>query len=477
MPSRAPIPRVRAGGGFGGFAANPSISYPGGRVLTSDVADARDAMNFGGTSNTPVATATPTTTPTPTPAPSISPTPGGLQPPYRVDPRWNGDPQIMDPNHPDYIPPTISDDVSGRLATRFVGGVDQQPRVTGVPSGGGRSPGVTDDPNADWRGIDTPGVASRGGRSPGITGDPNADWTGADPTGIDLAGNTVAGSGRGDGLPTDPGGMGDEPYIGRDGEYAGNQPTDRALEGDEWVTSPTDRRFLPTGNAVANSAGYDIGRFGGNLSLGQFLNTPLAMMRFGENRYQPGSGNPQVLVAGEQGMSSESNIGWRPSPDELANADANFAAAEDQGRRETPQRDAISVGGTLSNSSSAPIGSQDVAARWDPNSGTGNFMASQFTKYWEAGGQNPGNPNYTGNDRESGPVFQANASTPMGRVDQESGMVIASDRTFAGGRPDSRWVMPTQDESAALGLSFDARAFNEWLRSHNAWAYQPQGSG
>lgn len=51
----------------------------------------------------------------------------------------------------------------------------------------------------------------------------------------------------------------------------------------EWTTSPTERRFLP-------SRSPDIRSFGNDLTLGEFLNTPLTAMRYGEG-YGAGSGD------------------------------------------------------------------------------------------------------------------------------------------------------------------------------------------
>lgn len=132
-----------------------------------------------------------------------------------------------------------------------------------------------------------------------------------------------------------------------------------------------------------------------------------------------------------------------------------------------------STGGAFMPVSGAP---SDI--RFAQNSGTGNWTADQTTKAFELGGGYPGTPNRmanfttdVGHNR-----FAPNASTPMPQFDPEQGGIVRSNRTFAGGQPDSRWVFPSQAESAALGLSFDAQKRNDWLMAHNAWAYPAQNS-
>jgi hypothetical protein len=54
--------------------------------------------------------------------------------------------------------------------------------------------------------------------------------------------------------------------------------------------------------------GLDIAGFGGNMTIGQFLNTPLAMMGFGTNRYQPGN-TPNIQSADQIQIGTTSPTG------------------------------------------------------------------------------------------------------------------------------------------------------------------------
>lgn len=131
----------------------------------------------------------------------------------------------------------------------------------------------------------------------------------------------------------------------------------------------------------------------------------------------------------------------------------------------------VSTGAALWNAGAGwqPIGNAPADVRWAPNSGTGNYVASQFTHYaqgtWGMYGTND-----TGDTGDAGhTIFHPNAGTPMGHL--EEGVVVASDRNFIGGQRDPRWVFPSQSESARLGLSFGAQRYNDWLIAHNPWAY------
>lgn len=80
----------------------------------------------------------------------------------------------------------------------------------------------------------------------------------------------------------------------------------------EWTTSPEDRRYLAgppeeeTPQDVAgtiSTGGTSLSNFGGNMSLGNFLNTPLALMNFGGGYPQGGRGDglmTGVVTAGGQ---------------------------------------------------------------------------------------------------------------------------------------------------------------------------------
>lgn len=75
----------------------------------------------------------------------------------------------------------------------------------------------------------------------------------------------------------------------------------------EWTTSPEDRRFLagPPAEETSQDAAGTISRggtslssFGGNMSLGNFLNTPLALMNFGGGYPQGGGRRGDGLMTG-----------------------------------------------------------------------------------------------------------------------------------------------------------------------------------
>lgn len=122
---------------------------------------------------------------------------------------------------------------------------------------------------------DTPQLT--GGRSPSPIDDPNADWTGATPQ---PAGEPIVET------PTDPNpstfrGPADEPLFA---DITNRDMTPPPLGTSEWTTSPTERRFLPGG-------GPNIRTFGNNLTLGEFLNTPLATMHYGEGYPPVGGGD------------------------------------------------------------------------------------------------------------------------------------------------------------------------------------------
>lgn len=217
-------------------------------MLTSDVEQASNAMMFG----TGVTTAAPprsmpqpspfpspsfnnewTTSPNdrrflPSPSPTaqpIGPSRGNIyetQPPFQIDPRWNGT-LSSNPFDPNYIPPTVGE-VPGSLDTQFVGGLES-PNI--IPSSGGRPPPFVSDPNEDWIGSDETAIPSSGGKPPTFIDDPNQDWIGVDPA-------------------------------------AGNNPS--------LAIDPSVNSRPPT------SPGYMTG-FGGNMTIGQFLSTPMAYLR------------------------------------------------------------------------------------------------------------------------------------------------------------------------------------------------------
>lgn len=253
--------------------------------------------------------------------------------------------------------------------------------------------------------VATPTIASKGGRSPLFTSDPNDDWLG-DPE----SRNRVAT--RTDGLPTEPG-MGDEPALFEN--PARPRRTGPSLTVDAGVTG------APSG------PGY-MAQFGGNMTLGQFMSTPLAFLRFGEGRgANVGGGNVDLSQAGRDAYvdrtvsggaqadlsgASFSAEGFEP-PEVAAMSEeqkaAAFAEAEQRGEQETAAAGSgtSSAPGSRYGNLNSPTGQavyfdgqnwrpvsgapQDI--RWNPDSGTSNAQASATTEAYLSGGQQPGNPN------------------------------------------------------------------------------------
>lgn len=127
-----------------------------------------------------------------------------------------------------------------------------------------------------WGGVASPAtIESVSVRSPAPFEDhPTLDWTG---TGRQPIGEPIVE------IPTDPNpstfrGPADEPLFAD----ITNRDVVSTPASTEWTTSPNERRFLPGG-------GPNIQSFGNNLTLGEFLNTPLATMHYGEG-YQPVGG-------------------------------------------------------------------------------------------------------------------------------------------------------------------------------------------
>lgn len=116
-----------------------------------------------------------------------------------------------------------------------------------------------------------------------------------------------------------------------------------------------------------------------------------------------------------------------------------------------------------------PVANAPVDLRFAPNSGTGNWQADQTTKGFELSGGYPGTPNRAGTTTDrgldrfmSGPAMQYDAEGGFSPTDQVRNGPTAN---------DPRWVYPSQAESNALGLTFDANNKNEWLIEHNPWFY------
>lgn len=474
MPVRAPT-RVRTeGGGFGGFAPNPNFRMADGRrVLTSDIEQAQNTMHFG----TGV-TSAPRTTPSPSPAPSFnewttapndrrflpSPSPteqpsrpsrGNIhepQPPFQIDQsRWNGNLFSSNPYDPAYIPAVVGD-IPGSLDTRFVGGLETSNTIT---SGGGRSPSFVTDPNDDWMGSDE------------------------QPEGLPRA---IAP--RDSGLWHGP----DRPQISSDELYA--DETAIASSGGKppsFIDDPNQDWIGSAPPSIGQHSGAMAG-FGGNMTIGQFLNTPLAFMRFGEGRgYQPpmervrsgtvSYADRSYTTPGESPV--DPVTGWSPSPQEAANSEATLAAAEEQGRRETPQgeqtpapaSDPASRYGNLSSPTGQnvyfdgrnwrPVSSAPSDIRWDPNNPhNSNFTASETTKAYLSGGQQPGNPNNTASFATEGRFL----------TDEENNPTMQG-RMYGDRRGEFR-IGQKGEAPTRYGDAVSQLAHNNWLRQqpeYKAW--------
>lgn len=427
MPT--PLPQNRGGGGFGGFTPNPSIPYPGGRVLTSDVQDASNALNFGGT---PANTPAPTVTPRPTQQPTATP------------------PMTMDPSGAGYA--------SGTLQPRVWSIHDTEP----YPSAGGKvaaGAGMRQEPGM---------IASSGGRSPSLTSDPNEDWRGSDEPG--RTADT--------GLPTDPG-MNDEPSLYED-------PTVVKGAGPTVDVSPPGNDRAPYWNQPATPSyipgGRDIANFGGSLTLGQLLNTPLSTMLYGTGRWQPPVQGGEINYAGVTART--------PAEAGAADIAPPSSDAEAVGAAETAQLKAAGelnpdgTTGTINPSlpfggrgggdqnllspgaydratfgGVTPTGFRDTAGSAVFDTGAQNRLMAWF----QSSGGSPNAPTVSDAGRD---IFRSG----YGRIDPESGGISTVAATNSGPR-DPRWVFPSQEEATKLGLSFDAGKRNEWLRAHNAWYY------
>lgn len=250
-----------------------------------------------------------------------------------------------------------------------------------IPSAGGRSASLTTDPNLDWTGTDETAIASSGGKPPPFITDPSEDWMGSNETAVASSG------GRSPSLIDDP-----------------NQ---------DWTGSYSQ---------PVSSQGQ-IANFGGNMTIGQFLNTPLAFLRFGEGRGStPGAGNVDVTQAGRDAYLNQSGFdshagpsgigaeGYEP-PEVAAMSEeqkqAAFAEAEQRGNAETAaSANTASAGRVFGNLNSPtgqavyfdgrnwrPVSGAPTDVRWDPNAPTGNFQASRTTRDFMAAGGYQGNPN------------------------------------------------------------------------------------
>jgi hypothetical protein len=414
MPSRAPAPRVGRTGGFGGFTPNPSIAYPGGRVLASDVEQARGAMEFGAT---PSPTVSPTASPrsTPTPSVTINPSDTGYAS-ATLNPRvWS----IHDQQR-------FSPETSGSVAANA--SVDSEP----IPSRGGRSPMLTGDPNEDWRGNDAPQLAEN--------------------------------NSRGDGLPSEPG-MDNGPSLFDD--PANQQPslTINPSGGQPRQPAPIYRR-----------PGQDIANFGGNMTLGQFLNTPLAMLRFGGDHYPAAVGSGTVRYAGTEYQTPGEQ---RATPE----AEANFAAAEARGAEETAR---LRASGQLNPEGTTGLigsgGTSQIGSHWDYGQGryveNDNATGAQFDSHaanamtmWAAGFA--GSPNDPGTTSDEG---LSRFYSGRGSIDAE-GVISATSDTGRTATPES---MASRNlyQQALAAVPMGPRGFTaDYVARLSDWIAQHQGKG
>jgi hypothetical protein len=229
--------------------------------------------------------------------------------------------------------------------------------------------------------------------------------------------------------------------------------------------------------------GRDIAGFGSNMSLGQFLSTPLALMRFGTDRFQPGN-TPNIQSADQIQVGTTSPTGptgsqmwtgteWvdaQPSNSNVVpSPDRTDPAFVDPGTNAGPN----SPGAAGSGRGPSPVtGSSPMETRFAPNSGTGNYVADQTAKAflgWNPADSVTNNPGQ-GDMKD---IFYPVVGNPIMHFDPESGFAVPSDQKYTRGQRDPRWVFPSQSESNRLGLSFSNNAdkYNNWLIAHNQWYY------
>lgn len=414
-------------GGFGGFTPNPSIPYPGGRVVTSDVTQAMDTLNFGGTTTAQPTVPAPSATPSATPAATPQPT---AAPPDRMDPSGAGfasrelQPRVWSiRDRAGYVAPT-TDNADAEIAA---GATLNPPTATGVPSGGGRPPGITSDPNEDWTGRGEPTV--------------DVNWD---------AGNRSA------------------PY---------------------WE-QPVTPRYNPGGRDIAN--------FGGNMTLGQFLNTPLSTMLYATNRWQPPVGGGDIRYAGTTAH-TPAEAGAQELAPPTSDAEAR-GAAETARLKATGELNPDGTTGTTNATAPPPsggggdtrntalspaayaqatFGGVTPTGYRDPagSAATDPHAAGALMAWFQSMG---GNTNDTGTTGDAGhTIYYPNVGTPMGRADEESGTVVRSEQTF--GRPTAESIASQnlyRQAIAAVPMGRDGftlpyvQKLNDWIA-----AQKRKGSG
>lgn len=219
----------------------------------------------------------------------------------------------------------------------------------------------------------------------------------------------------------------DEPLFG---DITNRDMTEPALSDNpnEWTTSPGDRRFLPGG-------GPDIRSFGNNLTLGEFLNTPLSTMRYGEGYPSVGGGEVRYAGTGYDVPGSEGFTPLDVSPD-----------AERLGEIETQQ---LRDQGLLPADSEIPTGrpvSPDVRGAIPTGGGFPNF---EGTRWDSTRGAYVPRDNATGAQfRDNNPHFGAGALTAMLQWSQGYGgapnrtLVNDNERVFASAHGPNRPAPP-----------------------------------
>jgi hypothetical protein len=265
--------------------------------------------------------------------------------------------------------------------------------------------------------------------------------------------------GAGATLPVGPGIDPNEPSVFPGGQPGG--PTVQLFQG-----APGDRG-APYWNVPGTGGyappGHDIAGFGGALGFGPF--SPWSDLGYGT---RPG----MVTVGNGPGYQS-GVVETNPNISDQQLIDQQRAAL---GLPPDPRS-----GGSSSSPVSGIPSPVSPGMRWDFTQGryvaSNNATGAQFNSqaanalmmWYQSMGGNPNNPPVGDAGRD---LFRSGS----GRIDPDTGAIVPVTLTNAGSR-DSRWVFPSQSESAALGLSFSGQKFNDWLIAHNPWFYTaPHGA-
>lgn len=211
------------------------------------------------------------------------------------------------------------------------------------------------------------------------------------------------------------------------------------------------------------------------MTLGQFLSTPLASMRFGNDHSPVGGGTVQYAGQTFRTPGEDEMSGYGVTPPEVAamtdqqRADS-FAAAEAQGARDTasqaPARAVGARGVPLSAATYArntfggvrSTGYQDTtgSAAWDPHAASLQEMGFQAFG---------GSPNDTGTTSDEG---QSRFTTPM--TLDESGAFSQSART-AGNSAASQLY-----QAALKAVPMDSRGYTaQYVQKLNDWIAAAKG--